>query len=146
MVRLQLQNADPGLDIYAHYHSKDPFFRLLGDPAGREHARSLLFASCWMHNTSVLQDFLLRKRELLFAGGTTTAPAQAPVRICHLPGEASSSGGILGLHLAAQFGFRIFRSLMHERIICDMALSYFQTLAGSCITAVVRDIDWQTAD
>ena len=40
----------------------------------------------------------------------------------------------------------MFPGLMHERIICDMAPSYLQILGGSCITAVVRDIDWQNAD
>ena len=118
----------------------------MGDPAGKDHARSPLFVSCWLLNCDVLHDFLTRKRELHFAGGTVTAPSREPVRTCHLPGEAAASGGILGIPLAAQYGFRSFPSLMHERIICDMALSYLQTLAGNCITAVVRDIDWQNAD
>ena len=146
MVRRQLQDADPALDIYAHNPGKDALFHLVGNPAGTDHARSPLFVSCWMLNNEVLQDFLLRKRELLFAGGTVSEPAREPVRICHLPGEASASGGILGIPLAAQYGFRIFPNLMHERIICDMVLSYFQTLAGSCITAVLRHIDWEKAD
>ena len=50
MVRLQLQNADPspGPIIYTHWHypGKDPFFHLVvGERAGRDHARSPLFAS-----------------------------------------------------------------------------------------------------
>ena len=74
-----------------------------------------------------------------------TTPAPEPVRLCHLPANASS-GGILGVHTVASCGFHIFPSLMHERIVCDIILSYLQTLAGSCITAVLRDVDWSTAD
>jgi hypothetical protein len=98
-----------------------------------------------MVNNSTLRDFILRKRELLFAGGSVIAPAAEPVRISYLPANASS-GGILGVHTAAACGFHIFPNLMHERIVCDMILSYFQTLAGSCITAVVRDVDWDSAE
>ena len=31
---------------------------------------------------------------------------------------------------------------MHERIVCDLALSYLQACAGPCATAVTRHIDW----
>ena len=100
MVRRQLQAADQALDIYKSTLGKDAFFHLMGNPAGKGHDRCLLIASFWMHNNSTLQDFLLRKRELLFAGGPVTAPAQEPVRICHLHANASS-GGILGVQTAA---------------------------------------------
>ena len=46
----------------------------------------------------------------------------------------------------AACGFHIFPNLMHELMVCNMTLSYFQTLAGSCMTAVVRDVDWSKAD
>ena len=98
-----------------------------------------------MVNNSTLRDFILRKRELHFAGGSVTAPVPEPVRLCHLPANASS-GWILGVQKVAACGFHIFPNLMHERIVCDMILSCFQTLAGSCITAVTRDVNWSTVD
>ena len=86
MVSSQLHEADPALAIYAHHPGKDAFFHLVGDPAGKDHDRSPLFVSCWMLNNEVLQAFFTRKRELHFAGGTVTALAREPVRVCHLLG------------------------------------------------------------
>ena len=88
MIRRQLQAADPDLNIYNSTPGKDAFLHLVGNPAGKDHARCPLFASCWMVNPT-LWDFILRKRELLFAGGSVIAPAPEPVRICYLPANAN---------------------------------------------------------
>ena len=73
MIRRQLQAADPELNIYNSTPGKDAFLHLVGNPAGKDHARCPLFASCWMVNNPTLRDFILRKRELLFAGGSLVA-------------------------------------------------------------------------
>ena len=121
-------------------------FSLAGNPAILvDSNRHPIHAKTWMHDSPALRDIILRRREICFPGGPDHAPGPEPIRISHIP-ESPTYAEITGLSIAAQCAFKLCPSLMHERILCDMALAFFRVCAGPYVTAVTRYIDWSTVD
>ena len=105
--------------------SGDLVFSMVGDPGGREEdmSRKTIHVRTWMRHSDVLTELLLRRREICLPGGTQDTPGPEPIRISHIPLEPTYAD-IIGLPHVARCAFRLCPELMHERIVCDLALSY----------------------